>query len=224
MNKEQIYLILFLILTFTSYSQTKYKFGARAGIDLLLTKNDPNIFDIAIYPAIPLKAGLFIRREHESIDLQVSLTYSRQKFSKSYNINYKEFEDYKFDEFYTDSYWDLEFNIIKKLNNNFRPFFGIGTLYKRNPGYYSPFIYENKDGIEILSTEEISNDKRFNFYINTGVSYLFKSKTINIEPRLSLGYTFANRDITHIHFYDNSNATLSYRKLFGSFSLNFYLN
>lgn len=224
MNKEQIYLILFLVLTFTAYSQTKYKFGARAGIDLLLTKNEPNIFDIAIYPAIPLKAGFFIRREHESIDLQVSLTYSRQKFSKSYNLNYKEFEDYKFDEFYTDSYWDLEFNIIKKLNNNFRPFFGIGTVYKRNPGYYAPFIYENKDGIKILSTEEISNDKRFNFYINTGVSYLFKSKTINIEPRLSLGYTFANRDITHIQFYDNSNATLSYRKLFYSFSFNFILN
>lgn len=224
MNKERISLILFLVLTFTAYSQTKYKFGARTGIDLLLTQNDPNIFDIVIYPAIPLKAGLFVRREHESIDLQVSLTYSRQKFSKYYNINYKEFEDYKFDEFYTDSYWDLEFNIIKKLNNNFRPFLGIGTVYKRNPGYYAPTIYENKDGKTIIATEEISNDKKFNFYINTGVSYLFKSKIINIEPRLSLGYTFANRDITHIQFYDNSNATLSYRKLFYSFSLNFILN
>lgn len=224
MHRTKIYLILFLILTFTAYSQTKYKFGARVGIDFLLANNDPNMFDIAIYPAIPLKAGLFVRREHEAVDLQVSLTYGRQKFSKYYNINYKYTKDYKFDEFYTDSYWDLEFNIIKKLNNNFRPFFGLGSVYKRNPGYYALIKYEDKDGIEILATEDISNDKRFNFYINTGVSYLFKTKKINIEPRLSLGYTFTNRDITHVHFYDNSNATLSYRKLFSSFSLNFILN
>lgn len=224
MNKERIYLILFLILTFTAFSQTKYKFGARVGIDLLLANNDPNMFDIAIYPAIPLKAGLFVRHESESYDLQLAFGYGRQKFSKYYNINYKYTTDYKFDEFYTDSYWDLEFNIIKKLNNNFRPFFGLGSVYKRNPGYSALIKYEDKDGIEILATEEISNDKRFNFYINTGVSYLFKTKTINIEPRLALGYTFENRDITHIQFYDNSNATLSYRKLFSSFSLNFILN
>ncbi|MEG1020729.1 MAG: hypothetical protein RSE50_04360, partial [Myroides sp.] len=81
MHRTKIYLILLLILTFTANSQTKYKFGARTGIDLLLTKNDPNVFDIAIYPAIPLKAGVFVRRENELIDMQVSLTYGRQKFS-----------------------------------------------------------------------------------------------------------------------------------------------
>jgi len=224
MRKIIIYSIILLASTSSAYSQSKYKFGARLGIDLLLTKNDPNMFDIAIYPAIPLKGGVFVRRESESYDLQLALGYGRQKFSKSYNLNYKEFEDYKFDEFYTDSYWDLEFNIIKKLNNNFRPFLGIGTVYKRNPGYYAPTIYENKDGKTIIATEEISNDKRFNFYINTGVSYLLKTKFIDIEPRLSLGYTFANRDITDVKFYDNSNATLSYRKLFYSFSFNFILN
>ena len=224
MLRTKIYLILLLILTFTANSQTKYKFGARTGIDLLLTKNDPNIFDIAIYPAIPLKVGVFVRRELESYDLQLALGYGRQKFSKAYNINYKYTKDYKFDEFYTDSYWDLEFNIIKKMNNNFSPFLGIGTVYKRNPGYFAPTIYEDKDGIEVIATEYISNDKRFNFYINTGISYLLKTKFVDIEPRLALGYTFKNRDITDVNFYDNSNATLSYRKLFYSFSFNFILN
>lgn len=224
MRKIIIYSILLLASTSLTYSQSKYKFGARVGLDLLLTKNDPNMFDIEINTAIPLKAGVFVRRELKSVDLQLAFSYGRQKFSKSYNINYKEFENYKFDEFYTDNYWDLEFNIIKKLENNFKPFLGIGTVYKKNPGYYAPIIYEDKDGIEILSTEEISNDKRFNLYINTGVSYLFKTKFIDIEPRLALGYTFANRDITDVNFYDNTNATLSYRKLFYSFSFNFILN
>lgn len=223
MHKTKVYLILLLILTFTANSQTKYKFGVQTGIDLLLTKNDPNVFDIAIYPAIPLKVGVFVRRELESYDFQLALGYGRQKFSKSYNINYKYTKDYKFDEFYPDSYWDLEFNIIKKINNNFRPFLGIGTVYKRNPGYFAPTIYEDKDGIELLATEEISNDKRFNFYINTGLSYLLKTKYINVEPRLAFGYTFKNRDITDVNFYDNSKATLSYRKLFYSFSFNFVL-
>lgn len=223
MYKKQIYLTLLLVLSFSVYSQSKYKFGARTGVDLLLTKNEPNVFDIAIYPAIPLKAGVFVRRESESYDFQLAFSYGRQKFSKSYNINYKYTKDYKFDEFYTDSYWDLEFNIIKKLNNNFKPFLGIGTVYKKNPGYFAPTIYEDKDGIEVIATEYISNDKRFNFYINTGLSYLLKTKYIDIEPRLALGYTFANRDITDVNFYDNSNATLSYRKLFYSFSFNFVL-
>lgn len=223
MDRTKIYLILLLILTFTANSQSKYKFGARTGVDLLLTKNEPNVFDIAIYPAIPLKAGVFVRRESESYDFQLAFSYGRQKFSKSYNINYKYTKDYKFDEFYTDGYWDLEANIIKKTTSNFKPFLGIGTVYKRNPGYFAPTIYEDKDGIELLATEEISNDKKFNFYINTGVSYLLKTKFIDIEPRLSIGYTFANRDITDVNFYDNSNATLSYRKLFYSFSFNFVL-
>lgn len=224
MHKIQIYLLLLLVATNPLYAQTKYKFGARLGVDLLLTNNDPNMFDVAIHTAIPLKGGVFVRRESESYDLQLAFGYGRQKFSKYYNINYKEITNYTFDEFYTDGYWDLEANIIKKTATNFKPFLGLGTVYKRNPGYFSYTKYEDKNGVELLFTEEISNNKRFNFYVNTGVSYLLKTKFIDIEPRLAIGYTFANRDITKAKFYDSSQATLSYRKLFSSLTFNFILN
>lgn len=188
-------------------------------MDYLPVKNQSNMFDIKLSESIPFKAGVFIRKDFDFIELQLGANFARYNQSTSYDIKHKGLH-FPYEIIEKDHFWELELIASKSISEKFSPFIGVGTLYQRNPGLYGEGVYEG----EKIFTQKINNDRKFNMFMVAGLRYKIQTKFVLVEPLLSMGYTFLNRDERILDFYNSTSTKIYYSKLYYSFGVNFVLD